>query len=99
MIDIGRLCVKIAGREAGAKCLVVDVIDQNMVMIDGQVKRKKCNIRHLELLKQKADIKKGASHADVVSALKKLKIEVKEKKKKVKKAEPAKEDKTQKPKK
>ena len=48
MFEIGRLCVKIAGRDAGLKCLVVEVIDDNYVLIDGQTRRRKCNIKHLE---------------------------------------------------
>ena len=36
MFEIGRLCVKIAGRDAGNKCVIVDVIDKNFVMIDGR---------------------------------------------------------------
>lgn len=91
MIEIGRLCVKIAGREAGMKCVVVDVVDKNYVLIDGQLRRKKCNISHLEPLDKKIELKKNASHSDVVSEFKKLKIEVKERKPKPKKERPRKQ--------
>jgi large subunit ribosomal protein L14e len=48
-IEKGRVCVKIAGRESGKKCVIVDVIDQNFVEIVGNdVKHKRCNIKHLE---------------------------------------------------
>lgn len=77
MIDIGRLCIKIAGRDAGAYCVVVDKVDDNFVLIDGNVKRKRCNISHLEPLEEVLDIKKGASTAAVHEAMKKLKIKVK----------------------
>ncbi|MCD6522865.1 MAG: 50S ribosomal protein L14e [Candidatus Diapherotrites archaeon] len=70
MFDIGRVCVKKTGREAGKKCVVVDVIDQNFVLIDGEVKRRRCNILHLEPTTQKLDIKKGASTEEVKAALK-----------------------------
>lgn len=80
MIEVGRLCVKTAGREATKRCIVVDVLDKNFVLIDGQVKRKKCNIQHLEPLKEKIKIKKGANHEDIVKEFKKLNIEIKEKK-------------------
>jgi len=79
MIEVGRLCVKIAGRDARKKCVVIDVIDKNFVMIDGQTRRKRCNIKHLIPLQQKIDIPKNASHEEVVSAFKKLGIEIKEK--------------------
>ena len=81
-MEIGRLCVKIAGRDAGGKCVVVDTVDDNYVLIDGDVRRKKCNIKHLEPLADTIDIKKGASHADVAAAFKKLKLDVWETKKK-----------------
>ena len=73
-IEVGRLCVKIAGRDAGKECLIVDVTDKNFVLIDGNTRRRKCNIDHLELLPQKADIKKGATHEEVLTALKALGI-------------------------
>ena len=71
-IEVGRLCVKIAGRDAGKECLIVDVTDKNFVLIDGNTRRRKCNIDHLELLPQKADIKKGAAHEDVLKAMEAL---------------------------
>lgn len=77
MIDIGRLCVKISGKDAGAYCVVVDKVDDNFVIIDGNVKRKRCNIRHLEPMEEILDIKKGASTATVHEAMKKLKIKIK----------------------
>lgn len=73
-IEVGRLCVKIAGRDAGKECIIVDVTDKNFVVIDGNTRRRKCNIDHLELLPHKADIKKSASHEDVLTALKSLGI-------------------------
>jgi len=70
MVDIGRVCVKIAGRDAGKKCVVVDVLGKEMVMIDGETRRRKCNLAHIEPLDKKVDIKKGASHEEVMAALK-----------------------------
>lgn len=82
MFEIGRLCVKIAGRDAGKKCLVVDVLDENYVVIDGQTRRRKCNITHLEPLERVVEIEKGASCKEVCNALKKLNIDCMEKKEK-----------------
>lgn len=76
MMEVGRLCLKIAGRDAGKKCVVVDVIDNSFVMIDGETRRRKCNIAHVEPLKETVDLKKGASHADVVKAFEKVGITV-----------------------
>jgi large subunit ribosomal protein L14e len=77
MIEIGRLCMKIAGRDAGKKCVVVDVLDKNYVLVDGEVRRKKCNMKHLEPLKETLKIKKGESHESVVKEFKKLGIQLK----------------------
>jgi large subunit ribosomal protein L14e len=62
MIEIGRLCVKTAGRDAGLKCIIVDILDDKFVLIDGETRRRKCNILHLEPLKDVIKIKKNASH-------------------------------------
>lgn len=77
MIEVGRVCVKIAGRDAGKFCVVVDVKDR-MAEVDGQTRRRKVNMAHLEPTKDKVDVKKGASFADVQKALKALKIECRE---------------------
>lgn len=84
-MDIGRVCYKIAGREAGKLCVIVDAKDKKSVIIDGNVKRRLCNIAHLEPSEIVLKIKKGASTQDVHAALQKEKLEVLEKKKKEKK--------------
>ncbi len=84
MFEIGRLCMKIAGRDAGKKCLIVDVIDEHFVMIDGQTRRRKCNIKHLEPLNSKLEISKNAPAPEIVRILKSIGIEVEEKKPKTK---------------
>ena len=74
MIEVGRVCYKIAGKEAGRKCVIVDLIDENFVLVDGLVKRRRANIKHLELTPQKVEIKKGASTKEVIEALKKANL-------------------------
>ncbi len=74
MVEIGRVCMKIAGRDAGKIGVIVDVVDDHYVLIDGETRRRKCNISHLELLNKVIKIEKGASHEDVLSALKSSKI-------------------------
>ena len=73
MFDIGRLCIKTAGREAGKYCVVLSKIDDNFVLVTGprsltQVKRRKCNILHLEPLKETLNIKADASDDEVMKA-------------------------------
>jgi large subunit ribosomal protein L14e len=84
MYEIGRLCVKTAGRDARNKCVIIEILNDNYVLIDGQTRRKKCNIDHLEPIDKVIKIKKGAAHSEVVEALKKEGIEVIEKKPKEK---------------
>jgi large subunit ribosomal protein L14e len=90
MIEVGRLCVKIAGRDAGGKCVIVDVLDDKFVTIDGNVRRRKCNVAHLEPLKDVITIDKGASHDSVKKEFEKLKIPVWETKAKPKTEKPKK---------
>ncbi|MFH1506664.1 MAG: 50S ribosomal protein L14e [archaeon] len=78
MMEIGRLCVKIAGRDAGMKCVIVDKIDDTFVLIDGETRRRKCNVKHLEPLGTVMKLEKGASTTHVKVAFKKLKLEVRE---------------------
>ena len=94
MIEIGRLCIKIAGRDAGLKCAIVDVLDNKFVLIDGETRRRKCNILHLEPLKDTIKIKKKASHEDVKKEFEKLGLKSKETKPKKKGERPMKRRKT-----
>ncbi len=57
VIETGRVCIKTVGREAGEKCIVVSVDDSKNVTIVGKnVKKRKCNISHLEPTNQKIDV-------------------------------------------
>lgn len=82
MIEVGRICIKTAGRDAGLKCVVVEILDKNFVMIDGQTRRRKCNILHLEPLDETIKIKAKASRDEIAEEFSKLQIEVKDKKSK-----------------
>lgn len=82
MFEVGRLVVKIAGRDAGLKGVIVDILDNGYVLIDGQVRRRKCNVIHIEPLDKTVKIPKKATHSEVAEALKNEGIEVAEKKKK-----------------
>ncbi|MHA1105672.1 MAG: 50S ribosomal protein L14e [Promethearchaeota archaeon] len=76
--DIGRVCVKTMGREAGNYCVIVDVIDKNYVIIDGlKVRRRRANFNHVEPTADMVDIKKGADHQAVEAAIKKAKLDKK----------------------
>ena len=86
--DIGRVCIKIAGRDAGKKCVIVDVIDNNHVLIDGETRRRKCNIIHLEPMTQVLTLDQAASHDAVKEAFTSLGITLTDKKVKEKTEKP-----------
>lgn len=73
-IEVGRLCYKVMGHEAGRKCVIVDIIDENMVLVTGPkqltgVKRRRVNIKHIAPLDRAISISKGASDEEVLKAL------------------------------
>jgi large subunit ribosomal protein L14e len=74
-IEVGRICAKLTGREAGRKCVIVDLMDKSFVVVTGPktvtgVRRRRANINHVEPLQDKIDIKRGASDEEVTEALK-----------------------------
>jgi len=74
-MEVGRICVKVVGREAGKRCIIVDIVDKNFVLITGPknvsgIKRRRANVNHLELTREKIDIKRGATDEEVTEALK-----------------------------
>ncbi|BCS92035.1 50S ribosomal protein L14e [Metallosphaera javensis (ex Sakai et al. 2022)] len=75
IIEVGRICVKLSGREAGSKCVIVDIIDNNFVLVTGPknisgVKRRRVNISHLEPTDKAVEIAKGASDQEIEAKLK-----------------------------
>ena len=75
-VEVGRLCVKMSGRESGMRCVVVDVVDKSFVLITGPkkvtgVRRRRANIMHVEPLQESISIKRDASDEEVEEALKK----------------------------
>ena len=57
-IEVGRICLKISGREAGEKCVIVEIIDDKFFEVVGNtVKYRRCNIKHLEPLEQVMEVK------------------------------------------
>ena len=70
MLETGRICLKIAGREAGKYAVIVEKIDDNFVLVTGPksitgVKRRKCNIDHLEPTENKFDIDSKADDSSI----------------------------------
>ena len=74
-IEVGRICIKLNGREAGKKCVIIDVIDKVFVLLSGPksvtgIKRRRVNMNHIDALAIKLEIKRGASDEEVANALK-----------------------------
>jgi len=74
-IEVGRVCVKLSGREAGRKCVIIDLTDKSFVMITGPksvtgIKRRRVNINHIEPLQDKIEVTRGVSDEEVSEALK-----------------------------
>jgi large subunit ribosomal protein L14e len=73
-IQVGRVIVKTNGREAGKKGIIVDIINENYVLLTGpkivtSVRRRKCNIRHLEPTDKVVAIKRDATDEEVAAAI------------------------------
>ncbi len=77
MIEVGRICVKTAGRDSNKYCIVLEKIDDNYVIIDGETRRRKVNIKHLEPTKKKAEVKKDTTKEQCIELIKKAGFEVK----------------------
>jgi len=74
--EVGRICIKTTGRDAGGRCVIVDVIDRNFVLVTGPqsvtgVRRRRVNLNHLTPLDERVEIGKGASDEAVAAAVKK----------------------------
>lgn len=74
LYEPGRICVKIAGREAGSHCVIVEKKDDNYVIITGPkeltgIRRRSCNVRHIETLETVLKIPSGAEDKAVLTAI------------------------------
>ncbi len=76
MLEVGRLCVKIAGRDAGRECVILDLVDNRFALVDGAVRRKKVNLAHLEPLDRMIEIEQNASHEKVAAVFQELGLPV-----------------------
>lgn len=77
-IEVGRICVKTVGRETGQKCVIIDVIDKNYVLVTGPksltgVRRRRTNVNHVEPTEDKIELKRDAADEEVLKALEKAK--------------------------
>lgn len=76
ILEVGRVCMKVVGREAGKYCVVVKPVNKSFVNITGPkiltgVKRRKTNIQHVEPTQYVVEIKEDANDEEVLSAFQK----------------------------
>lgn len=59
LVEVGRVCIKKLGRDAGDKAVVTKVIDTNFVEIvtHSRQKARRSNVKHLEFLSERIDPK------------------------------------------
>jgi len=73
-MDVGRICVKLKGREAEKRCVIVDVVDRNYVIVTGPpevtgVRRRRVNMSHLQPLDEVIEISRNASDEEIAKLL------------------------------
>jgi large subunit ribosomal protein L14e len=76
MLETGRIVLKIAGREAGKYAVIIENMNDNFVLLTGPksitgVKRRKCNIDHIEPTEHKFDIDSKADDSLIENLWKK----------------------------
>ncbi|MDY1591152.1 MAG: 50S ribosomal protein L14e [Methanofastidiosum sp.] len=79
-MEIGRVCTKLLGREADKNCVIVEIVNKNFVVVSGPkeltgVKRRRCNVKHLEPWDLKINVEKGASDDTLKEAIQKANVE------------------------
>jgi len=72
-LEVGRVCMKTAGREAGRYCVVLKKLDNTFVLVTGPktltgIKRRRCNIEHLEPTQHSLKIAAEATDTVVIKA-------------------------------
>ncbi len=72
IMEVGRVCIKTTGKNAGKKVVVLKLDNKkNKALVEGiNVKRKKCNIRHLFPTKEKINVTENSSREEIIKAIK-----------------------------
>ena len=73
-MDVGRICLKLKGREEGSRCVIVDIVDRNYVIVTGPlevtgVRRRRVNMSHLQPLDEVIEISRNASDEEIAALL------------------------------
>jgi large subunit ribosomal protein L14e len=73
-MEVGRICIKLKGREEGSRCVIVDIVDRNYVIVTGPpevtgVRRRRVNMSHLKPLDEVIEISRNASDGEIATLL------------------------------
>ncbi len=79
VLETGRICIKTVGRESGRYCVVIKKLkdektkSDSFVLVTGPklltgVKRRKCNIEHLEPTQYILEVKEDATDEEIIAA-------------------------------
>ena len=65
MVKVGDVVMKIAGRDAGRVGIVLEDLGKGFFMVDGDTRKKKVNIKHIEFLGKEVKVGKGSTSEDL----------------------------------
>jgi len=69
-LEVGTVCVKTTGREAGQKAVVMETIDDNYVLIQGsRIRKRKCNVSHLMPIGKTIKVNKSVTQKELAKEL------------------------------
>lgn len=69
-LEVGSVCVKTTGREAGHKAVVLEEVDDNFVLVQGpKVRKRKCNVLHLIPIGKKISVSKSVTQKELEQKL------------------------------
>jgi len=81
MVKVGQVALKIAGRDAGKLAVVMEILDKNYVLLSGEVRKRKCNIKHLEFLDKEIKVSKDMNSNEINKSLIQSGLKIKDVKK------------------
>jgi len=66
LLEIGSVCIKTCGKEAGEKAVILEIINDKQVMVIGsKVKKRKCNKAHLVPIGEKISVTKSITQKEL----------------------------------
>lgn len=79
MFEIGRLVLKVAGRDAGKVGVIISPVQDKKILVDGLVRRKNVSTKHIIPLKATIKVKENETKEVILKELEKLGYKIEEK--------------------